>query len=144
MRKKPLFGIPEFEGMPDQQAKRVWNRCWVRSLRHGRTWLGIAITAFCTGTCAYAGSLIPRQFGLSLELEFWISMLCACIGAAIGGWVGARIESPLMRVLVRRELGLACRVCDYDLKGNVSGVCPECGTPIQASRSDDEGKASGS
>jgi hypothetical protein len=23
-----------------------------------------------------------------------------------------------------------CRRCDYDLTGNVSGVCPECGTPI--------------
>jgi hypothetical protein len=21
-------------------------------------------------------------------------------------------------------------VCDYNLTGNVSGVCPECGTPI--------------
>ena len=23
----------------------------------------------------------------------------------------------------------ACRACGYDLTGNVSGVCPECGTP---------------
>lgn len=23
-----------------------------------------------------------------------------------------------------------CRECGYDLTGNVSGVCPECGTPI--------------
>ena len=27
-----------------------------------------------------------------------------------------------------------CRVCDYDLTGNVSGVCPECGTPIDPER----------
>jgi len=25
-----------------------------------------------------------------------------------------------------------CRGCDYDLTGNVSGRCPECGTPIAA------------
>ena len=24
-----------------------------------------------------------------------------------------------------------CRRCDYDLTGNISGVCPECGTPIR-------------
>lgn len=23
-----------------------------------------------------------------------------------------------------------CRICDYNLTGNTSGVCPECGTPI--------------
>ena len=29
----------------------------------------------------------------------------------------------------RRKLGL-CLNCKYDLKGNTSGVCPECGTPV--------------
>lgn len=24
-----------------------------------------------------------------------------------------------------------CRRCEYDLRGNVSGICPECGTPIR-------------
>jgi len=23
-----------------------------------------------------------------------------------------------------------CKKCNYDLTGNVSGICPECGTPI--------------
>jgi predicted amidophosphoribosyltransferase len=25
-----------------------------------------------------------------------------------------------------------CPKCGYNLTGNVSGICPECGTPIQA------------
>ena len=25
-----------------------------------------------------------------------------------------------------------CATCDYNLTGNVSGICPECGTPIPA------------
>lgn len=29
----------------------------------------------------------------------------------------------------RRRSGL-CRICDFDLRGNSSGICPECGTPI--------------
>ena len=29
----------------------------------------------------------------------------------------------------RRTSGL-CSVCSYDLTGNTSGVCPECGTPV--------------
>lgn len=31
----------------------------------------------------------------------------------------------------RRRLRGLCTQCEYDLTGNVSGVCPECGTPIR-------------
>jgi len=27
-----------------------------------------------------------------------------------------------------------CSKCDYNLRGNVSGVCPECGTPLDGRR----------
>jgi uncharacterized paraquat-inducible protein A len=27
--------------------------------------------------------------------------------------------------------GPRCQRCDYDLTGNVSGVCPECGRPLR-------------
>ena len=30
---------------------------------------------------------------------------------------------------LRRVLRGRCESCDYDLTGNVSGVCPECGVP---------------
>lgn len=35
-----------------------------------------------------------------------------------------------LRMLYRQG---KCPVCGYDLQGNVSGVCPECGTPIRES-----------
>jgi hypothetical protein len=35
----------------------------------------------------------------------------------------------LIRKRRRRSLGL-CGVCAYDLTGNQSGVCPECGTAV--------------
>ena len=31
----------------------------------------------------------------------------------------------------RRAKGF-CATCGYDLKGNVSGVCPECGAPVKS------------
>jgi hypothetical protein len=31
----------------------------------------------------------------------------------------------------RRYVPGFCRKCDYDLTGNVSGRCPECGTPTE-------------
>jgi hypothetical protein len=33
-------------------------------------------------------------------------------------------------VAVPRPGGLHCPVCTYDLTGNVSGVCPECGSTV--------------
>ena len=38
------------------------------------------------------------------------------------------MQGSLQR-LRRRRKGL-CVTCEYDLTGNISGVCPECGTPI--------------
>jgi hypothetical protein len=39
---------------------------------------------------------------------------------------------PLFLLLLRSKSALAgkCGRCEYDLTGNVSGVCPECGGPI--------------
>ena len=36
---------------------------------------------------------------------------------------------PTVRRLRRRPLPGCCHACGYDLTGNTSGVCPECGTP---------------
>jgi hypothetical protein len=45
-------------------------------------------------------------------------------------WVAVVIWWPAVAVLPRRPSQLAvCRKCGYSLIGNVSGVCPECGTP---------------
>ncbi len=41
------------------------------------------------------------------------------------GLLGARDED-----VVRHISSLHCRNCGYLLVGNVSGICPECGTPI--------------
>ena len=44
----------------------------------------------------------------------------------------AFIRGPLRRWRRRRRAAAGhCQECDYDLTGNVSGVCPECGTKIE-------------
>jgi hypothetical protein len=47
---------------------------------------------------------------------------------AVGIWVGSR------RVVNRRRRNKLCLTCGYDLTGNVSGVCPECGTAVEEPR----------
>jgi hypothetical protein len=44
--------------------------------------------------------------------------------------VAVRVHWHAHRVARRRAAG-ECLRCGYDLTGNVSGTCPECGTPAQ-------------
>ena len=46
-----------------------------------------------------------------------------CIGALVR-FVANKLKEPV----VKSESG--CYKCGYELLGNVSGICPECGTPI--------------
>jgi hypothetical protein len=48
---------------------------------------------------------------------------------------------PAIRVGVARFRGPkpgCCRTCSYDLTGNTSGICPECGAATGASKAQDE------
>ncbi len=45
-------------------------------------------------------------------------------------WVGVLFVSPRWRRRQRHRRGL-CTGCGYDLTGNESGKCPECGAPIE-------------
>jgi hypothetical protein len=35
-------------------------------------------------------------------------------------------------ILARRRRMNLCQSCGYSLRGNVSGICPECGTRVKA------------
>ncbi len=56
--------------------------------------------------------------------------LLTVLFATYPGFVYIRFCVRRHRRVVRQSQGL-CVVCEYDLTGNVSGVCPECGTPIE-------------
>ena len=64
---------------------------------------------------------------ISLMFLFWVlfSMLASVLIN----------KSSLRR---RRKLGLCVR-CSYDLRGNESGVCPECGEPVTVGDRPDPG-----
>ena len=53
--------------------------------------------------------------------------LCFMFGAAAGLPIGALIWA---RAFQHRAAARICRNCGYNLTGNTSGVCPECGTRI--------------
>lgn len=53
-------------------------------------------------------------------------------------WVGIPVWMPLILAATvslwprRRHRGSRCAHCSYDLTGNVSGRCPECGEPLHS------------
>jgi hypothetical protein len=50
-----------------------------------------------------------------LYLAFLFSVLCVCICLVVARMMPTRVKTGY------------CKKCGYNLKGNVSGVCPECG-----------------
>jgi hypothetical protein len=53
------------------------------------------------------------------SLPYWIPFLVVAVPTGYLFWCDRRRQPPGH-----------CRVCGYNLTGNVSGVCPECGVPI--------------
>lgn len=82
-----------------------------------------------------------------LLLLLWLAALCAVLLLAslptspsqrhiplVMGAVGLALAAACLVVILipnRAEWVTGrCRACEYDLTGNQSGRCPECGTPI--------------
>jgi hypothetical protein len=67
----------------------------------------------------------PLQYEVTKTLTVWLWGVAALL---LIYPIAAFIRGPVRRWR-RRRRGL-CRHCGYDLTGNVSGVCPECGKTI--------------
>lgn len=61
---------------------------------------------------------------VSIQFPAWLPLTLASVLLAYGAWSG-----PWRRR--RRARSGLCVVCGYNLRGNLSGVCPECGTPFE-------------
>ena len=76
-----------------------------------RSWAGFAVTSITA----------PGYTVRDIRIPYWAFMVVAAI--------------PLIILIykLRQVPPGCCRKCRYDLTGNVSGVCPECGTQIKCS-----------
>lgn len=91
------------------------------------------------GTALWKETPEPPQVGTGPEVHsqrlplvtigFPFRVAALATGAAPAAWLAVTAAGHWRRRWLRRRLerrGL-CRSCGYDLTGNVSGVCPECG-----------------
>jgi len=86
-----------------------------------------AVTALCCAILLSHGGLKSRSLDLGSALLF--GMGGGLVTHLIGFIIGAVADPILGRVRQFLE-PQECRGCGYDLTGNVSGICPECGTSV--------------
>ena len=110
--------------IPFVDSPRTW-RSWLRAYGFS-AYYGNA-TTFGTG---YEGEraveMKTEVHNIGCGLPAWFVCIVAGAYPAI-----AFVRGPMLRRRHRRKRGL-CERCAYDLTGNTSGVCPECGTQILA------------
>jgi len=82
-------------------------------------WSGITAGQFATCTAVWG----PRTTAKSQFWAIWPML------------VGVALPSVTLFFLIPKRIPPGhCQTCGYDLTGNVSGRCPECGTPIGGTR----------
>lgn len=74
--------------------------------------------SYASGSWPALESIGPRAWILVTPL--WIPFVLIGVPTAL-----------LWRLDRRRAAPGRCRKCNYDLTGNLSGRCPECGTPVE-------------
>src|SRR5579862_2394424 len=96
----------------------------------------ISMTIAAIGMLALSWVVLRYRFP-GAPLGMWVAVLI--VAAVIGGvaavvWIIIRAAADGLRAdldaLHQSRMTNRCRNCSYDLTGNVSGVCPECGTPV--------------
>ena len=95
---------------PEPLPRQGWSANWDVA----RTWIWVP-------HFRRAGSPLGSPKFTIIAFPLWIPSV---IGAAATGYFHRE---------ARPKLPGHCPKCDYDLTGNVSGVCPECGTEIRRS-----------
>ena len=97
---------------PWQRAQAAWTNDQLRVLR--RSWLGLRMPEVFTSESF--GTRGRGQF--HVWVPFWLPFFLVILPTVLFWWLGRR-----------QPMGF-CRSCGYNLTGNVSGVCPECGRAV--------------
>ncbi len=124
-----------------------WAACiavgWIQYLRRqrperaARSWPLVIVTfamaiilAAAEGWSAYAEPLDTTHGAIPFSVTpLGSSLIFAALSLALAFAISVTLVSQAFFWRRPATLGV-CSVCDYDLTGNVSGTCPECGTRI--------------
>jgi hypothetical protein len=124
--------IPELASLPRAEQKRLWRKCYPNVLRHWQFWIAnlapiapfVALPIWVPIASRFLVSHTDKV--LLVRLTLYLALTVTLLAMFVPGQVATHLLRPQLK---RERWGHWCR-CGYDLTGNVSGVCPECGTPV--------------
>ena len=110
---------------------------WEVWRRHGNVWLWMEQGHIGVYRSGWGAPPTSPVHGVTWSLR-WGSPIVwdfrgGCVQMRIAIWLplfALAILTAILGYLDRRPPKGHCQRCGYDLTGNVSGVCPECGEPI--------------
>jgi hypothetical protein len=93
-------------------------------------WRGASLRGRRLAGWCISGTLINAAFDFAMVaglLGGWPYVVAVAAGLAV---FIALLHTIGRRASLRARFAPACLRCSYDLTGNLSGQCPECGAPI--------------
>ena len=79
----------------------------------------------------FASLLLTAMVAPSASGPFRFTPFVPILVYLAGRWAVSAVSRAARRQILRPQKVRACLACGYDLTSNVSGVCPECGTPTR-------------
>ena len=117
---------PEFVALAPADRTRVWNHCYWRALRNPRLLVPLILFGVSMPLSMIVCDTIIRRFDLEWRLAAKYGLVIVLQALLIVSF--AKYAVYVLRDELRACAIGCCFNCWYDLTGNESGVCPECGT----------------
>jgi hypothetical protein len=134
-RRQTYDMFPELRGLPYEVQQRLHAEAWEasREFKGGclpqlrRFIVNLVFGVVVAGVIFWlAWSFVGSRFNPRLPFVCVFGPLAVLTMAMVAGMEGQRRHGRMRRYLWRRLLWI-CPDCGYDMTGNESGVCPECG-----------------
>ncbi len=124
--------MPELAALPPQERQRAYRQAMFRSMRRPSFWV-VRILAV---VLIFGGILFGMRFfgsGINPGMPLWAVMSAvAVVAVGVIFWTMWWWHSEVFARELWRYMPQTCGHCGYDLRENVSGVCPECGRAFEA------------
>jgi hypothetical protein len=130
-----LNSLPEFANVPKKERTRLWRRA-LRKALDWRYWATMVVVVAAVGALSGAmWATLPLRLtalGLRGPTAGGVVMAASWLLGWGVGLLGFQVTWRRALPHLRAELLAAgrCLGCGYDLTGNASGACPECGAAV--------------